>query len=276
MPVPELSVLEASEMSQTIIDFDRLERESDCFREIWQSASPFELLVIDGFGNSERMSNIHQNFPDISVLKKSRDYIFAKEKYEKNNFSSLSVDLNDLHSEINSERFKIFLQKVTGIKLFIDPDFHGGGLHSGGIGSYLDMHADFNVHPLHSNWVRELNILIYLNEGWHSGWGGQLKLRHSITGLSREVEPLFNRCVVMLTKEHTLHGYDPIAFPPGRYRRSIAAYAYSEALEGDAPDARSTNWVSDQSIIRRALGPVTLQLVQLKNKIFGSGSTHNR
>jgi Rps23 Pro-64 3,4-dihydroxylase Tpa1-like proline 4-hydroxylase len=263
-------------MSKTTIDFDRLEREADGFRETWQSARPFELLVIDNFGDSERMSNIHRSFPELSSLKKSRDYIFAKEKYEKNNFSSLSKDLNDLHFEINSERFQNFLQKITEMPLFIDPDFHGGGLHSGGVGSYLDMHADFNVHPQHSNWVRELNILIYLNEGWQPAWGGQLKLRHSNTGESREVEPLFNRCVIMLTKEHTLHGYDPIAFPPGRYRRSIAAYAYSEALEGEAPDARSTNWVSDQSIIRRALGPATLQLVRMKNRIFGSGSSNNR
>lgn len=184
--------------------------------------------------------------------------------------------MNLIYQELISDRFCKFLKSITGLNVFVDPDFHGGGLHSGGAGSYLDMHADFNVHPLHRDWIRELNILLYLNEGWEPSWGGQLKLRHRGTSEKREVEPLFNRCVVMLTKAHTLHGYDPIQFPEGRYRRSIAAYAYSKAGPEDVLKPRSTVWISDLSIVRRALGPATLQIVKLKNRIFGSGSTRNR
>jgi len=210
----------------SIIDFAHLDREASHFREQWQSARPFEYVVIDGFGDPDKIERICQQFPDPSTLNKSRDYIFAKAKYEKNNFAAISDDFKEIYDELLSERFCGFLRFVTGLPLFVDPDFHGGGLHSGGAGSYLDMHADFNVHPLHSNWIRELNILLYLNDGWDSSWGGQLKLRHAGTGESNEVEPLFNRCVIMLTKRHTLHGYDKINFPADKYRRSIAAYAY--------------------------------------------------
>lgn len=263
-------------MNFNIIDFNRLERDALEFKEQWRTARPFELIVIDDFADPVILADIHRQFPDPITLNKSRDYFFAKEKYEKNDFSVISREMRLLRDELLSDRFRLFLQNVTGMSLFMDPEFHGGGLHSGGDGSYLDMHADFNVHPLHGDWIRELNILVYLNEGWEPTWGGHLKLRNAETGEVGAVEPLFNRCVVMLTKAHTLHGYDPISFPKGRYRRSIAAYAYSLAKVGDIQEPRSTLWVSDQSRVRRALGPAVLQLVRFKNKIFGSGSSRNR
>lgn len=259
-----------------LIDFDRLEREGDVFAAAWRESEPFELLVIDNFANADAMREIEAAFPDPKKLNKSRDYVFAREKYEKNRFADIHPLMGQLHAELLSDRFSDWLKSVTGIELFVDPEFHGGGLHSGGQGSYLDMHADFNVHPLHRNWLREINILVYLNHGWMNEWGGSLKLRHAKTGVSREVEPLFNRCVIMLTKEHTLHGYDPISFPAGRFRRSVAGYGYSILSDEERIEPRSTVWKSDQSALRRAIAPVVLRLVALKNNFLGSGSSNNR
>lgn len=260
----------------SVIDFARLEREQAQFAQRWRMASPFEHIVIDDFADPGAMRTIESAFPDPAELNKSRDYIFAREKYEKNQFSSLHPLMAQMNLELLSDRFRAWINGVTGIDLFVDPEFLGGGLHSGGVGSFLDMHADFNIHPLHADWLREINILIYLNHGWQPSWGGSLKLRHLETGVAGAIEPLFNRCVIMLTKEHTLHGYDPISFPPGRYRRSIAGYGYSliDAQMGVKP--RSTVWRSDQSMLRRAAGPITLRLVRIKNILFGTGSVRNR
>jgi 2OG-Fe(II) oxygenase superfamily len=242
----------------------------------WKTAQPFPLIVIDNFANEAVLQRICDQFPNPESLNKSRDFIFAKNKFEKNGLATLSLEMSDLYDDLMSVEFAEFISSVYGKTIFIDPGFHGNGLHMGGAGSFLDMHADFNVHPLHEDWLRELNILLYLNEGWKPEWGGQLKLRHKATNASCEIKPLFNRAVIMLTKDFTLHGYDPLSFPKGRYRKSIATYAYSMIPHGNHVRPRTTAWESDQSLFRRLVGPFVPALIRLKNQLLGSGSSHNR
>lgn len=244
--------------------------------EQWNAATPFPLVIIDNFADASRLQRLADQYPDPESLKKSRDFIFAKNKFEKNQFAALSHEMSDLYDDIVSPAFQRFLSELYGRNVFVDPDFHGGGLHMGGAGSFLDMHADFNVHPLHQDWLRELNVLLYLNVGWQPAWGGQLKLRHKHTGQSREIEPLFNRCVIMLTKDFTLHGYDQLHFPQGRYRKSVATYAYSHISSEEKIVPRTTMWASEKSWLRRQIGPLVPAAVRIKNRLFGSGSTRNR
>jgi hypothetical protein len=65
---------------------------------------------------------------------------------------------------------------------------------------------------------RRINVLLYLNEGWQSDWGGQLEL-HSNDDLTsanhqvRTIEPILNRIVIFNTP-NALHGHRrPIACP---------------------------------------------------------------
>ena len=55
------------------------------------------------------------------------------------------------------------LHQVTGIDDLI-PDLlmRSGGMHRSTKGSYLNIHADFTVHPNYKNWHRKLNLLVYL------------------------------------------------------------------------------------------------------------------
>jgi hypothetical protein len=99
------------------------------------------------------------------------------------------------------------------------------------------MHVDFSHHPLHTDWEREVNMLLYLNRD-------QLDLRHRETGEAAKIEPLFNRCVIMLAKGYTMHGYAPVTFPEGQYRRSIATYAYQPTTE--TVKGRSTMWFPEE------------------------------
>lgn len=242
----------------------------------WQAAQPFPVLVIDDFADDERLRRVAAAFPEPAELKRSRDFVFAKNKFEKNDFRGLSPEMSDLYDDLTSPAFAEVLGRIVGHEVFVDPGSHGGGLHMGGESSFLDMHVDFNVHPLHSTWLRELNILLYLNEGWMPDWRGSLKLRNAETGATSEIEPLFNRCVIMLTKGHTLHGYDQISFPPDRMRKSVATYAY-RLLESDHQvTALTTVWKSELSPWRNRLGVVMPTMVKWKNRLFGSGSTRNR
>lgn len=260
-----------------IINFDKIEGRIKSLSEDFQNASPFPWIAIDNFANTDKLVEILNAFPspENGNIKKSRDYIFARNKYETSNFKVFSNTAHELYQDLTSERFRLILNDITSENVFVDSEFHGGGIHQGGSGSFLDMHVDFNYHPLHCNWFRNLNLLLYLNKDWKSEYGGKLKLRSAITNRSTEVEPLFNRCVVMLTRDYTLHGYDPINFPMGNFRRSIATYAYS--IDEHPKQERSTRWMPENSSrLKKFVGQYWPELVRIKGSFLGSGTARNK
>jgi hypothetical protein len=138
------------------------------------------------------------------------------------------------------------------------------------------MHVDFNVHPLHEDWLRTLNILLYLNPGWQETWGGHLLVKARPDDEPRAVAPLFNRAVVMLTDAHTYHGYRRMQLPEGVTRRSIAAYGYQRVADG-AIAPRTTGWVPEHAgVVKRTLARHYGRLVHLKHQVSPSRTARNR
>ena len=259
-----------------MIDFRSIERKKDQLRELFNSRS-VENVVIDDLISVDSIENLLGEIPDQveAGLRKSRDYIFAKNKYEKSDFSDYGSSLKGLKEDLLSARFRKLVSFITGEDVFVDSDFHGGGLHQGGAGSFLNMHTDFNYHPLKEDWARSLNILIYLNPEWKSEYGGELKLRHKFTGDTYEIAPILNRCVIMFTRDYTLHGYDEISFPLNMYRRSIAAYAYTHCNAQDR-NISSTTWYPEGSgFTKSLLGRYWPKLVRIKNHLLGSSTSKN-
>ncbi len=260
-----------------MIRIDRLEQEASKLAQEFTSNQPFEHLVIDEFADDAELRELLAELisPEDQRLNKSRDYVFAKNKFEKSAFAELGPRCSELYNDLCSPRFQALLSTIVGENVFVDTSFFGGGLHQGGTGSFLDMHADFNLHPVHREWNRNLNVLLYLNDTWQEEWGGELRLRHKTRGGEVQVEPIFNRCVIMTTRGHTLHGYDPTSFPEREYRRSIACYAYTIAEPGTA--YRSTVWYPDSGgVVKRAVGKQWPRLVSMKNRLFGSATTRNQ
>ncbi|QTC91474.1 2OG-Fe(II) oxygenase [Brevundimonas goettingensis] len=260
-----------------MIRFERLAAEADALSEQFQTAKPFRYVVIDDFCDASKLEALLAQIPspEDGSINKSRDYVFARNKFEKSNFREIGPLFDEIYLDLMSDRFKELLQKIVSRPTWIDPEFHGGGIHQGGEGSFLDMHVDFSHHPENPTWERELNILLYLNRDWLPEHGGCLNLRHIHTGEATQVEPLFNRCVIMETKAHTLHGYDRLNFPKGMFRRSIATYAYVPAETG--AKGRSTTWFpEDASPLKRLLGKSWPQLVAIKTKILGSATSKNK
>jgi len=260
-----------------MINFTNLENNISVLKDKFQSASPFSFIAIDNFADEQKLNQILATFPvpGEGNINRSRDYIFAKNKYEKANFKEVSNECNEIYQDLISDRFEKILQEITQQNVFVDRQFHGGGIHQGGEGSFLDMHVDFNYHPQHYDWFRNLNILLYLNPDWKSEYGGQLKLKHTETGEYTEIEPLFNRCVIMFTRDYTLHGYDPISFPQGKFRRSIATYAYN--IDPNPQKSRSTLWIPQTtSPLKKMIGQHWPNLVRAKSALFGSGTAKNK
>ena len=116
---------------------------------------------------------------------------------------------------------------------------------------------------------RGRRVALYLNKDWQAEHGGQLKLKDKRNSVSSSVDVPMNRLAIMHCRGYTLHGYDAIKFPAGKYRTSIAIYGYTyhdKILEKQ----RSTYWVDENNPLKNLVARVALPLVNLKNKFFGS------
>lgn len=244
-------------------------------RDEFATAAPFPLVVLDGFLDPELAHALLDEFPDPAAMPKSRDYVFG-DKRELSSIERQGPAGRRLHEAMLSSDFARFLSDLTGEDLFVDPAFHGGGFHQGGDGSYLDLHVDFNIHPLHDDWLRTLNILLYLSPDWREEYGGQLLVKAAPDDEPREIWPAFNRAVVMRTDDRTYHGYRRMRLPAGVTRKSIATYAYRQITPGEVA-ARTTGWApEDAAVWKRMLARHYDRLVRVKTRWLGSGTARNR
>jgi Rps23 Pro-64 3,4-dihydroxylase Tpa1-like proline 4-hydroxylase len=241
----------------------------------FQSAAPCRHVVIDDFLDPEYAQQLFADLPSVDAMPKSRDYMFS-EKRELSTLDRHSDVSRRLHDVFMSPEFAQWLSELAGHTVFVDPEYVGGGFHAGAEGSFLDLHVDFNIHPVHKDWLREFNILLYMNPGWEPSWGGELLLTDDPEHPTVSVEPRFNRLVVMESTDKSFHGYEKISFPPTHARRSIAAYAYSHIAPGSI-NRRTTTWVpQDANPLKRTLARNWNWIVLTKNKFLGSGTLKNR
>ncbi len=247
----------------------------DEYARAFNSAAPVRHVVIDDFLDPDFAQRLYDDLPQAGDMPKSRDYMFS-DKRELSTLDRHSEISRQLHEAFMSAQFADFLAPLAGHPVFLDPAYVGGGFHAGAEGSFLDLHTDFNIHPTHEDWLREFNILLYLNPGWEPSWGGELLLTDRPGAPTTAVEPRFNRLVIMESTDTSFHGYERISFPAGRSRRSVAAYAYSPVGAGTV-SRHTTNWVpQDGSPLKRMLAKNWNWIVLSKNKVLGSGTLKNR
>jgi len=266
--VDDLLYNESTGKQDTMVDFERLEREKDSLRKQFLSAKPFPHIAIDDFLKEGMAEKLHDSamLPDSSY--KVKDVFFTKNKFQFPDIAKISSDYKKFYSEVTSMQFRKLIAYITDEDIFLDRKMYGGGLHMGAKNSYLDMHADFNYHPKHHNWFRNVNLLLYLNKDWKKEYGGSLKLKDARTGETTEVEPLLNRLAIMHCRDYTLHGYDEIHFPDEKYRTSIAMYGYT--LHKDAHEKpRSTVWFAEDNKFKEALAKLWTPAVAWKKFFLG-------
>ncbi len=241
----------------------------------FRASEPVRHVVIDGFLDVDFAERLEAGFPNPDEMPKSRDYMFS-DKRELSSLDFWNDDSKQLHEALGSAAFARLLSAMGGDEIFVDPDYLGGGFHVGTPGSFLDLHVDFNIHPLHDTWLRRVNVLIYLNRGWEEHYGGHLRLTAdpSVEGL--RIAPIFNRAVIMECSDHSFHGYQRITFPDGSFRKSVAAYGYSEVPAGSIPK-RTTDWRPEGAgPVKRVLARNWSTIVLAKNRVLGSGTAKNR
>jgi 2OG-Fe(II) oxygenase superfamily len=210
--------------------------------EAYQSADPFPHAVIDDFLPRPVLEALMSAFPSPTEIDWHRFDNSRELKLAMTEQDPLPAYVRQVLAEFNSATMIDFLEALTGMEgLIPDPHFWGGGLHQIEPGGHLDVHSDFNWHS-RLLLDRRINLLVYLNDDWQPEWGGALELwNEDMTECRQRVDPIANRCVVFSTTDTSFHGHpEPLACPPGRTRRSLALYYYSNGRPADELSALRT------------------------------------
>ncbi|MBV8244491.1 MAG: 2OG-Fe(II) oxygenase [Candidatus Eremiobacteraeota bacterium] len=229
------------ERTAAILDYARLEREASNVARRFAAGDPIRHVVLEDFLEAETARRAARAFPAPAEMGISFAGL-AEVKSAEEGVERLDAVYPAIFNELRTPRFVAWLTTITGFEgLTGDPGLHGGGLHQGPDGSFLDVHADFNVHPT-LKLYRRLNLLIYLNETWKPEWQGYLELwSRDMKECRQYIEPKFNRAVLMETHDHAFHGYKELRLPQGVTRRSLASYYYSpQRSEAQTTDEHDT------------------------------------
>jgi hypothetical protein len=193
---------------------------------------PFRHAVIDGWWPELDLRGVLAEFPDPTAPGWKRYSNSTERKLE---------GPPGLWGPLTRQMFQRVEQRTPELEeLFGISGLHmetiGGGYHLIEPGGYLAVHADFNKSPRTGRY-RRLNLLVYLNDDWTDP-GGHLELWDA-ERCAADITPEFNRTVIFETSSTSWHGHPT---PASRYRRSVAAYFFTdEAPEGYTAE-HSTVW----------------------------------
>jgi hypothetical protein len=214
----------------------------------YRESRPYPHILLEGFLDPQLALAISKEFPPPTGATWTQYKHFNENKLGLPKPELFPPMLRSVTDELNSPEFAAWVSELTEIPgLIADPTLEGGGLHQSGRGGFLNVHTDFSKHHVYANWRRRVNLILYLNPGWDTAWGGAIELweRSAQGKMARCVAkypPLLNHALIFTTDERSLHGFpDLLACPEGHSRKSLALYYYTE--EGNEQSTgRSTDY----------------------------------
>ena len=228
-----------------IFDYSKWNTTLAADTENYQKASPYPHVILNDFFETAAAEKALEVFPKIKDEGWIHYVHVNEKKHGLNKLELIPEFIRDgIIKELNSPKFVQYLENLTGISnLLPDTTIEGGGIHQSENGGYLNIHADFTVHPHKKTWRRRVNVLVYLNKNWSDSYGGALELwEKDMSKCAVKIEPIFNRIVIFDTDEDSYHGFpDPIQCPEDVTRKSIALYYFTEEKTGSFK-RRSTNY----------------------------------
>jgi len=230
---------------------------------------PFEHIVIDGLFNEQLLSLVEEEFPDsgASGLLNNRGRLWSTHR---SNGAALGPAAQIYFNLVNSNAFVRYLSAISGIPdLITDHTLFGGGLHETRAGGHFGVHRDFNYHPK-TMLTNSLVFITYLNRDWRSEYGGALELWDGRCNKKiAEVAPIFGRSILFRHSKQSFHGHPtPLTPPPGRTRRSVAAYYYVNDLAQYRRLGRRSSVFLDEQIKRKQSNWMQRNLAELRARGF--------
>jgi hypothetical protein len=212
------------------VDVERFAEVIEREREAYTAARPFPHLVVDGLLDPALARAVAGEYRDGGDGWTYWHHVNERRRGLSDR-ARLGPAARSAIDALEAPAFVALLARLTGVAdLRVDPHLDGGGLHETLPGGFLNVHTDFLSHTIESAWRREVNLLLFLNEGWEPAHRGWLELWDAqVSRCERRIEPSFNRCVIFRTSATSFHGVPSgVACPPGDSRKSLALYYFRD------------------------------------------------
>jgi 2OG-Fe(II) oxygenase superfamily len=214
--------------------------------EQYAAGRPFPHLTMDDFLPVDVAQRVLDCFPSPIDLTWQKYNNANEVKLAFRQVENLPGLLRELLFFLNAQPMLNFVERLTGIPgLIADMNYVGGGLHQIPRGGKLAIHLDFNkLQPW--NLDRRLNLILYMNQDWKEEYGGHFELWDEAgQECVKKVLPVFNRCLIFNTDDHSYHGHPhPLTCPEGRTRKSVAIYYYTVGRPAaESQRAHNTVWL---------------------------------
>jgi len=199
------------------------------------NTEPISYILIDNFLNNDTYNLISKDYPDKPYKTWWKYENPLEVKYANDNISEYPENTQNLFYALSHHKIITKFQNIFNIpNLEYDPYCHGGGLHMMPKHGRLNIHLDYEIHPI-TNKKRRLNIVLYMNDEWNESWNGDTQLwDKTMSKCMVKSFPKGNRALIFVTNDNSWHGIpDKIICPKNVFRKTIAFYYVSENIIND-------------------------------------------
>ena len=240
----------------------------DALVEQFNNAEPSKHIIIENFLESSYAEKISQNYPtDFENWWSYNNPIEVK--YANDDINNMCKPIKDLFYILSSNELINLFSKLSNIQdLEYDPYLHGAGLHAHPRYGRLNIHLDYEKHPILENKGRRLNIILYLSKDWKNEWNGATELwDENISECKVKSYVKFNSAIVFQTNEISWHGLpEKIMCPEGVYRKSLAYYYISQLTSKHSKNKIGNNgsgYRTKATFVKRPKDPYLPQMAKL-------------
>lgn len=157
------------------------------------------------------------------VLKKS----LREDKYVAAQMNLYHPILEEIIYAFQDQRIVALISEICDLnEVFPDENLYAGGLSMMGHKQFLNPHLDNSHDKDRASW-RVLNLLYYVTPNWKESYGGNLELwPEGLHQKQTTIHSKFNRLVVMVTHDKSLHSVSPVVFDG--FRCCVSNYYFSK------------------------------------------------
>ena len=192
------------------------------------NALPFEHIIIDHFLEASFADLLHDSYPtNYDNWYKYENPI--EMKYTFDDIFSLNHSIQDYFHLLCTDDFIHIMRRLTGqTDITFDEYLHGAGLHCHPTNGKLNIHLDYEKHPI-TGLERKINIILFLTKGWNPEWNGQNELwDKTAKNCVVKTDVVFNRAIIFKTNDISFHGLPRrINCPQDKFRKTMAFYYVS-------------------------------------------------
>ena len=194
------------------------------------ASNPFDHVIIPNFLDHMYYSKLQNVLPKKPTNEWWKYENPLEVKYALDNLQLMDPMVENIFYALSHEKIITKMQHIFNItNLEYDPYCHGAGLHMHPRNGRLNMHLDYEKHPI-TNKQRRLNVILYLNDDWQNEWNGDTQLwNNDMTKCMVKSYPKSNTAIIFVTTDQSWHGLpEIISCPEDMFRRTLAFYYVSE------------------------------------------------